>query len=108
EVDVISEGSFALAGRVRFEGRRFPPQSIQLTVRSLDASTPVIYPAARVLPNGIFSFADLPAGKFRLSIMGVSAPFYVKSLRQAQIDVLSRGLTLPAPTAASLEMVIAS
>jgi len=108
EVDVISDGSFGLTGRVRFEGPRFPPQFIKLTARTLDGSTPVIYPNASVLPNGIFSFADLPAGRFRLSVMGVSAPFYVKALKQAQIDVLSRGVTLPSPTAASLELLIAS
>jgi hypothetical protein len=105
---VISDGSFELTGRIRFEGRRFPPRSVKITARSVDGATPVMYPYANVRPDGTFNFIDLPAGKFRLSALGVSAPFYVKSLKQGQIDVLSRGVTLPPTTAASLVMVIAS
>src|SRR5262249_47607145 len=56
--------------------------------------------------NGLFRFLPLPAGTYRLSILGVPAPFYVKAVKIGSgPDVLDVGFAVP--TVASIEVVIA-
>ncbi len=116
EVDIVSEASYPLNGRIRFEGPRFsildtrPAAApiVQIIARSL-AGAPMETPAATIYPTGMFSFLPLPEGAFRLSILGVPAPFYVKSARfgAAGPDVLENGMTFPGRGTESLEIRIA-
>jgi hypothetical protein len=114
EVDVISYRGYIVTGRFRFQGTsafdlpransRAPV--VQILARSLDGS-PLSNPGATLHRTGLFSFSSLPAGSYRLSILDIPAPFYVKSVRMGSgPDVLNAGFTVPGSTE-SMEVLIA-
>ena len=114
EVDVISYRGYIVTGRFRFQGTSAfsltQPNSraptVQILARSRDGS-PLSNPGATLHRTGMFSFSYLPAGSYRLSILDIPAPFYVKSVRMGSgPDVLDVGFTVPGRTE-SMEVLIA-
>jgi hypothetical protein len=78
---------------------------VEIIARSLN-ETPVSDPNAIIERAGVFSFLSQPAGTYRLSILGVPPPFYVKAVNIGSgPDVLDVGFSVP--TAQSMEIVIA-
>jgi len=113
DVDVISYKSYSTTGRFRFPGPNafsvVQPNArgsrVQITARSLDGA-PVSDPGAILERSGLFGFPPLPAGNYRLSILGIPAPFYVKAVKIGSgPDVLDVGFAVP--TAQSMEILIA-
>ena len=112
EVDVTSYKGYSTSGRFRFPpGKTFSvlqsdalATRVRITARSLDG-TPVKEPGAILDRSGQFRFLPLPAGAYRLSILGIRAPFYVKAVKIGSgPDALDVGFTVP--TAESMEVVI--
>ena len=100
-IDLVSNESYDVTGRFLFEGPRIalgPPASpIRIVAHLVDDPGRVVSAVsqqARVRRDGTFGFMPLPAGRFRFSILGVPAPYYVKSARSGSVDVLQDGLTL--------------
>jgi len=114
EIEIVSELGYRLNGRVRFEAQGFSaPQpnvlgnDVQLILRPLDGS-PLSTPGLVLNPTGTFSFAPLPAGLYRLSILGLPAPFYVRAARFGTgPDLMDRGIALPA-SGGTLDVILAS
>jgi hypothetical protein len=118
-MDIVSDAGYPVTGRIRFEGGRFAlnvrsaaedpkAQRFQILVRSLNAESPLLIPGASIHPDGSFAFLPLPAGSFRVSVLGIPAPFYLKSVQRGRADVLERGIELPPATADSLVVVVAN
>jgi hypothetical protein len=116
EVDVVSYRAYRLNGRFRFEdGSSFSMLQrtargpvLELLARATDSS-PVMNPRATLYESRLLSFGPLPAGTYRLSILGVPAPFYVQSAKFGRgPNVLDGSVALPNNSADSLEIVVAS
>jgi len=108
-VDVVSEISHAVSGRIRFDGSRLPPEGVTqlwLAARPIGQSNGIPIPGVRIRRDGTFGFPSLPAGKFRLSFENVPEPFYIKSVQQGNLDVLKDGLTIPGKTVSSLVVAV--
>ena len=114
-IDLVSEESYDVTGRFLFEGPRIsvgPPESpIRVVARLVDDPSRIVSSVtqqARIRRDGTFGFMPLPAGRFRFSILGVPAPYYVKSARSGSIDVLENGLTLGTDSLMSMQVVISN
>jgi hypothetical protein len=115
-IDLVSNESYDVTGRFLFEGPRIalgPPASpIRVIAHLVDDPGRVVSAVsqqARVRRDGTFGFMPLPAGRFRFSILGVPAPYYVKSARSGPVDVLQDGLTLGTKdTLMSMQIVISN
>jgi hypothetical protein len=114
-IDLVSERSYDVTGRFLFEGPRIavgPPVSpIRVVARLMDDPSRIVSTVtqqARVQRDGTFGFMPLPAGRFRVSILGVPAPYYVKSARAGSVDVVQDGLTLGTDALLSMQIVISN
>jgi hypothetical protein len=114
-IDLVSERSYDVTGRFIFEGPRItvgPPESpIRVAASLVDDPSRLVSTAtqhARIRRDGTFGFMPLPAGHFRFSVLGVPAPYYVKSARSGSIDVLQDGLTLGTDSLLSVQIVISN
>jgi len=114
-IDLVSEESYDVTGRFLFEGPRInvgPPESpIRVVVRLVDDPDRIVSTVtqqSRIQRDGTFGFMPLPAGRFRFSVLGVPAPYYVKSVRAGSVDVLQNGLTLGTDTLVSMQIVISN
>jgi hypothetical protein len=96
DVDLVSEESYPLGGRLRFSGTPPSFKEIRIGARLLDDPLPGVDDShASVLPNGFFTLREVVSGTYRLSILNVPSPFYVKSARIDGVDVLEKGIKVP-------------
>ena len=114
-IDLVSNASYDITGRFLFEGPRIglgpPASTIRVSAHLVDDPGRIVSAVsqqARIRRDGTFGFMPLPAGRFRLSILGVPAPYYVKSVRSGSIDVLQNGLTLGTDAMMSMQIVISN
>jgi hypothetical protein len=115
KIDLVSNASYDITGRFLFEGPRIglgpPASTIRVSAHLVDDPDRVVSAVsqqARIRREGTFGFMPLPAGRFRVSVLGVPAPYYVKSVRSGSIDVLQNGLTLGTENMMSMQIVISN
>jgi len=109
-IDLVSMLGSDVGGRIRFEGPRLQlrPAGFRIVLRSLSEPGNLLAQNANIRPDGTFGFLPVPDGRFRLAVVGVPAPYFVKSVRSGQTDVLDDGLNLTGQPVASLEVVLSS
>ena len=96
---VVIDAGLRLSGRVQVEGvTDFNLALLSILLAPL-GEAPVSTPTAHVEPEGEFSFQNVPAGTYRVTVTGSGGDVYLKRVTLGGQDVLKPGLDLTYGTA---------
>jgi hypothetical protein len=111
QVDVVSTQSFSITGWFRVDGIAstlgvFRGSDIKaLRIRLYSADDPDrVNVFASPEPNGRFTFISLPAGSYRLTVIGLPALYYIKSASLGLRDTFDNGVNVPGDAAEHLDI----
>jgi hypothetical protein len=109
-VPLALTSGFQMTGRVLVDGTSsavLPDiERTEIYLTSIE-SLPLGEPRGQLKANGLFSFENIPAGEYRITLVPMPANTFMESARLGQTDV-SAGLTISGPLSDSLEIALST
>ena len=108
-ISLTVRGGVPVSGRVRVEGETTKSiASVRVLLQPAETGGFIFgpFPSQQVKPDGSFQLDDVGADRYTVTINGLPESFYVKSVRSADLDVLTNGLEIAGGSPAPLDVVL--